>query len=85
MHIFSSLELRSKRLTRGQGGAVAQLAAVSAQIRPDLISKPAKRAKTTKLHDDAPHNAMAPSKKVREVRVRSTLLLPTPKLLHTEG
>jgi hypothetical protein len=54
-------DLRPKRLNRGKGGAVAQLAAFSAQIRPDLMSKP---SGATELHGEVPINPMAPTKLV---------------------
>lgn len=69
-------DARPKRLNRGQGGAAAQLAAVAAQIRPDLRSHSKKQSKTTEIHKDVPVNAMAPAKQGRGVSDQSIFVPP---------
>ncbi|KAH9027646.1 hypothetical protein EDB84DRAFT_1439811 [Lactarius hengduanensis] len=54
---------RVKRVNRGQGGAAAQLAAVAAQIRPDLAPRPPKQHKRTETPADVSVNTMAPTKR----------------------
>ncbi len=66
LHLFFHCsDERPKRVNRGKGGAAAQLAAVSARIRPDLSST--KQSKTVEMHGEVPINAMAPVRQVRGV------------------
>jgi hypothetical protein len=55
---------RPKRVNRGQGGAIAQLSAVSDLIRPDLASQPSKNSKKARIPTGVAINAMAPAKQV---------------------
>lgn len=84
---FHHSELRSKRRNRGQGGVIAQLTAVSDQIRPDLLqsTKQTKR-KTAKIPSDVPLNVMAPRpKQVRRVSVLSSFVIVPILYLKPQG
>lgn len=57
---------RPHRSTRGQGGAVAQLAAAAERIRPDLTGNLGAKKSKTRTKDiptNVPANAMAPPAK----------------------
>ena len=66
---------RPRRLNRGQGGATAQLAAVSEQICRDL-SRHAKQSKTS-VPATVARNAMAPAKRLQ---VGESISIPVPWL-----
>lgn len=53
---------RPHRSTRGQGGVLAQLAAVGERIRPDL-NRGTKQSRTKEIPTNVPVNAMAPPAK----------------------
>ena len=72
INVCNSDDSRPKRSTRGQGGVIAQLAAVSDQIRPDLRPGRQTRSMTQGIPSDVPENDMAPP--VRKRRGVSYLL-----------
>ncbi|KAF8889828.1 hypothetical protein BD779DRAFT_1469569 [Infundibulicybe gibba] len=62
------------RVTRGKGGAIAQLKLVSKNIRPDL-EQPEQRQLTENIPEDTPVNPMSPVKG-RQHRPKDPILLP---------
>ena len=62
MRIFQ-LDERPHHSNCGQGGALAQLAAVAEWIHPDLNPDKVKQSKTKAIPTDMPINAMAPPEK----------------------